>query len=97
MDVLAGVAPALAAYLREMIDHDAPTPIYRQMADILRSQIASGELVAGRRIPSVVNLQQTYGIARGSVLHALRLLTDEGLLVVVTGRGTFVAEPKSQP
>lgn len=95
MDVLAGTVTAPAAYRRGMIDHDAATPIYQQMAAILRGQIESGELPAGRRIPSVTDLQHTYGIARGSVLHALRLLTQEGLLVVVTGRGTFVAEGDS--
>jgi len=75
-----------------MIDPDGPVPLYRQLADLLREQIQRGELRPNRRIPSVATLQQEYGLARGTVLHAVKVLVDEGLVYVVTGRGVYVRD-----
>jgi GntR family transcriptional regulator len=77
-----------------MIDPDGPEPIYQQVAAILRAQIASGELEPNRPIPSVVQMTQTYGIARGTALKVIDLLRQEGLVRTVQGKGTFVA-PRS--
>lgn len=73
-----------------MVDPDGPVPLYAQLAALLRDQIASGQLPPNRPIPSVVRLQQEYGLARGTVLHAIEVLRDEGLVQVVPGRGTYV-------
>lgn len=72
------------------IDHDGPVPVYRQLVDALRAAIASGELPAGRPIPSVVQLQQMTGLARGTVIKAVRVLVEEGLVEIVQGRGAYV-------
>ena len=77
------------------IDHDGETPIYLQLAAILRAQIASGELAPGRPIPSEKSLMQQYGVARGTAAKAVKVLRDEGLVRVSFGRGTFVAPRKS--
>lgn len=71
------------------IDPDKPTPLYRQLADILRGQIGRGELTG--RVPSIKTLAQTYGVAMGTAERALTLLRDEGLIVMVIGRGAFVS------
>lgn len=73
-----------------MIDHEGPTPVYQQVAAILRDQIASGELAPNRPIPSITQLTQTYGIARGTAIKAVQLLVDEGLVFPVVGRGVYV-------
>lgn len=73
-----------------MIDPDGPVPVYLQLAALLRGQIEAGEIPPGRAIPSVARLQQEYGLARGTVLHAVKVLVDEGLVVTVSGKGTFV-------
>jgi GntR family transcriptional regulator len=73
-----------------MIDPDGPEPVYLQLAGILRAQIDSGELPANRLIPSIDHLRQTYGLARGTVLHAIQVLRDEGRVRTVQGRGTYV-------
>ena len=70
------------------IDHDAETPLYRQVADILRARIESGEI--SRRVPSVKSLVQEFGVAQGTAERALALLRDEGLIRSVMGRGHFV-------
>ena len=73
-----------------MIDPDGPVPLYRQLAELLREQIADGTLPPDRPIPSVARLQQEHGLARGTVLHAVRVLVDEGVCYVVPGKGTYV-------
>ncbi|MDG4828391.1 winged helix-turn-helix domain-containing protein [Solwaraspora sp. WMMD1047] len=73
-----------------VIDADGPVPLYEQVAAILRQRIAAGELPPDRPIPSVARLQQEHGIARGTALHAVRVLVEEGLAYVVQGKGTYV-------
>jgi GntR family transcriptional regulator len=70
------------------IDHDAETPLYLQLAAILRGKIAAGELT--RRIPSVKTLSQEYEVAQGTAERALAVLRSEGLIRSVMGRGAFV-------
>lgn len=72
------------------IDHLGETPVYQQLAAILRDRISSGELAAGRPLPSYVTLVQQYGVARGTAAKAVGVLVDEGLVRIVPGRGAFV-------
>lgn len=72
------------------VDHDAETPLWLQLANILRAQIQSGELPPGRIMPSETTLMQEHGVARGTVRKAVDALADEGLVNRVQGRGTFV-------
>jgi GntR family transcriptional regulator len=84
------MSSALVAYRRDMIDPEGPAPVYQQLAALLREQIERGDLPPNRAIPSVARLQQEHGLARGTVLHAVRTLVEEGIVYVVPGRGTFV-------
>jgi GntR family transcriptional regulator len=72
------------------IDPGGATPLWRQLADILRERISSGDLTAGRVMPSETTLSQEFGVARGTVVKALDALEEEGLVTRVQGRGTFV-------
>ena len=72
------------------IDTESPVPPYRQVAAFLRGRIESGELAPGRRLPSIADLVQDYGIARTTAAKALRVLIDEGLAEVSPGMGTYV-------
>ena len=72
------------------VDHDAETPLWQQLADILRAKIKSGELPPGRIMPSESTLMQEHGLARGTVRKAIDALVQEGLVNRVQGRGTFV-------
>jgi GntR family transcriptional regulator len=67
-----------------------PIPMYTQLADILREMITSGELEPRSPLPSESYLQQEHGIARGTVRTAIGILRDEGLVVTIGGRGTYV-------
>jgi DNA-binding GntR family transcriptional regulator len=72
------------------IDPDSATPLYEQLADLLRRQITTGELPV-RRLPAIKTLAQTYSVSRGTAERAIRILRDEGLVRTSLGRGIFVA------
>ncbi|NUP47254.1 MAG: winged helix-turn-helix transcriptional regulator [Catenulispora sp.] len=74
------------------IDHGAPLTPYRQLAGILRARIARGDWAPGRRIASETDLVQQYGLARTTVRRAIAVLREDGDVVVVPQRGTFVAD-----
>jgi DNA-binding GntR family transcriptional regulator len=71
----------------------APVPRYRQIADIIRKRIESGELQPERPIPSESAIMQEFGVARATARHAVELLRDQGLVVKVPGLGTYVRKP----
>ncbi len=75
------------------IDREGPIPPYRQIADQLRARIADGTIPVGRRIPSLVELEQEFGVARDTLRKAVKVLKDEGLVETVTGMGVFVTQP----
>lgn len=74
------------------IDPDAITPLYQQLVQILRDRIKDGTYPPGKRMPSRFELEQEFGLAQGTISKALDRLKDEGLIVGITGRGTFVRE-----
>ncbi|MFD9561551.1 GntR family transcriptional regulator [Streptomyces sp. NPDC059994] len=76
-----------------IIDREGPVPPYRQIAADLRRQIEDGTIPPGRRIPSMVELEQTYGVARDTLRKATQVLKDEGLVETVSGMGIFVVNP----
>jgi GntR family transcriptional regulator/MocR family aminotransferase len=72
------------------VDPGLPVPAYQQLEAILRRRIKAGEWQTGP-LPSVAYLQQEYGVGRDTVLHALRLLREAGLIFTVPKRGSYVA------
>jgi GntR family transcriptional regulator len=78
------------------VDHMDPTPLYVQLAGILRRMITSGELQPRSALPSESYLQQEHGVSRGTVRMAMGVLREEGLVVTIAGRGTFVRVPEPQ-
>ena len=75
------------------VNADLPEPAYQQLAGILTRRIKDGEWRTGP-LPSVKALQQDYGVGRDTVLHALRLLRDDGLIFTVSKRGSYVSQPR---
>jgi DNA-binding GntR family transcriptional regulator len=76
------------------IDHDSPTPLYRQLAALLRAQIDNGTLTG--RVPSVKTLSQEHGVSHITTEKALAVLKDEGLIHSVIGKGTYVKQRPSR-
>jgi GntR family transcriptional regulator len=73
------------------IDHGDPTPLHEQVAAEIRRAIADGQAAPGERLPPARDLAAVLGVNRNTVLRALRLLRDEGLLEFRRGRGITVA------
>ena len=67
----------------------AELPSERLAAEI-RRKIESAEWPSGDQIPSVTDLAATHEVSRATVVKAVRVLVDEGLLVTRQGWGTFV-------
>jgi DNA-binding GntR family transcriptional regulator len=74
-----------------VVDHLDPTPLKVQLANVLRARIMSGDLAKGQPLPSESYLQQEHGVSRGTVREAVKILQDEGLVVTIQGRATYVA------
>jgi GntR family transcriptional regulator len=74
------------------IDRTSAIPKYRQLADLLRYKVFSGELRPGDPFPSESRLRDTHGISRVTIRQALSELERDGLLQRVPGKGTFVRE-----
>ncbi|MET9189557.1 GntR family transcriptional regulator [Streptomyces tendae] len=78
-----------------IIDREGPVPPYRQIADDLRRKIEDGTIPPGRRIPSIVEMEQEYEVARDTLRKATQVLKDEGLVETVNGMGIFVIDPST--
>ncbi|MGI5142184.1 MULTISPECIES: GntR family transcriptional regulator [unclassified Streptomyces] len=74
------------------LDRDAMTPMYAQLANVLRDRIRRGEIPVGRRLPSQSELEAETGgvVSRRTIKSALELLAAEGLVQGVQGKGVFV-------
>lgn len=72
------------------IDREDPTPLHEQVAAEIRRAIAEGEARPGDRIPQARDLATVLGVNNNTVLRALRLLRDEGLLEMGRGRAIRV-------
>jgi GntR family transcriptional regulator len=78
------------------IDRAAPLQLHKQVAAEIRRAIAEGEAGPGERLPPARDLAAVLGVNTNTVLRALRLLRDEGLLEFRRGRRITVAGTPEQ-
>ncbi|WP_343553910.1 GntR family transcriptional regulator [Pantoea sp.] len=69
---------------------DSEVPLYLQVSEWIRENIYKGDLTTGDRVPSENQIMEMLGVSRGTVKKAVTMLVNEGLLVQVQGKGTFV-------
>ena len=67
-------------------------PRWRQVYEIIAGRIADGTYPPGTRIPSVVQLQEEFGIATATGQKVMRQLRADGLIDTEPGMGSFVKE-----
>lgn len=79
-----------------------PEPMYKRVAEDLRSKIESAQIAPGSQLPTELELMEDYGerfgdsssrgstISRNTVRDAIKLLVARGLVVTRPGKGTFV-------
>ncbi|MGA2829874.1 MAG: GntR family transcriptional regulator [Streptosporangiaceae bacterium] len=73
------------------LDRRDPLPLYDQVCAEIRRAIADREIGPGERLPPAKDLAAVLNVNTNTVLRALRLLRDEGLLEFRRGRGVTVA------
>ena len=66
------------------------TPIYEQLTTQIKSLVIDGKLAAGEALPSVRSLAAELKISALTVKKAYDRLEEEGLIVTVHGKGSFV-------
>lgn len=74
-----------------VLDRASPTPLSRQIADLLREQILTGQIGPGVRLPATRMLAEELAVSRNTTLLAYDMLTAEGYLEGKVGAGTTVA------
>jgi GntR family transcriptional regulator len=72
------------------VDRGDPASLHDQVAAEIRRAIATGEASPGERLPPAVDLAAILGVNRNTVLRALRILRDEGMVDFTRGRGVHV-------
>lgn len=76
---------------------DNPLPLHTRIREELRQQITRGHLAPRQRLDSEAQLMRRYGVSRITVRQALQTLEQQGLIVKVAGKGSFVApQPPTQ-
>ena len=83
----------IIVYLTEsgtyMLKRNSHTPLYIQLADLLREQINTGVIKVGDKLPSEAEMIKEYKLGRLTVREALSILANEGLIEKHHGKGTF--------
>ena len=78
------------------LDPADPTTLHEQAAAHIRRAIAEGQAAPGERLPPARDLAAVLGVNRNTVLRALRLLREEGVVEFRRGRGiTVTAAPQA--
>ncbi|MEU4405048.1 GntR family transcriptional regulator [Streptosporangium sp. NPDC023963] len=79
------------------VDHLDQTPLWEQVARIIAAQIKAGDYEPRQVLPSEKQMEDEYGVSRGTVRRAMAHLGEQGWTVTVQGRGSFVAPRESWP
>jgi len=81
--------------MKSQIDHHSGEPIYRQIVEAVKYQVARGDLREGDQLPSLRNLANELGINVRTVVKAYDQLVHGGLAVRQHGRGVFITSPQN--
>ncbi|MFA6568139.1 MAG: GntR family transcriptional regulator [Victivallales bacterium] len=69
-------------------------PYYIQVADVLRKELKAGQYLAYSEFPDELALAARFSVSKDVIRQSRKILSDEGLLKPVQGKGTYVMEPK---
>lgn len=73
------------------IERRAGVAMWKQIAEVLRTELSRAEVSEGEKIPTEQELAQSFEVNRHTVRRAISTLIEEGFLRSDQGRGTFVA------
>ncbi|WP_211592049.1 GntR family transcriptional regulator [Microbispora sp. H10836] len=72
-------------------DPQEPVPAYRRLAAMLREEIVRGRIEPDRPLPPEERLVREQGFAPEDVRRAVEVLSGEGLVYTIEGRGAYVS------
>jgi GntR family transcriptional regulator len=75
------------------INFQTHIPIYIQVMDQIKGQLAAGVLNPGDQLPTVRQLAADLRVNFNTIARAYRLLDEAGIISTQHGRGTFILEP----
>lgn len=81
--------------MRILLEQQSGEPIYQQIVEAIKFQIALGRLAVGDRLPSIRELADDLQINTRTVVKAYEELVRAGLAVMQQGRGVFVTAPQA--
>jgi len=73
------------------VNKNAPIPMYQQILNEIRNNIAGGEWPPNSQIPTEAELESELGVSRVTIRQALSAAAEEGLVIRMPGKGTFVS------
>ncbi len=73
------------------IDRSESVPLHDQVAAEIRRAITEGEARPGERLPLARDIAAVLGVNKNTVLRAMHMLRDEGLVELGRGRGITVS------
>lgn len=76
-----------------MLNKNSIQPLYKQLMDIIASQIKNGTYKPGEKIPTEPELAELYQVSRITVRRTVEELCTQGYLIKHQGKGTFVKSP----
>lgn len=80
----------------EKLDKNNLVPLHQQLKELLKHKIETNEYKLGESIPSTSELCSNFGLSHITVRKAVSALVNEGFLVGVPGKGTFVSETQEK-
>lgn len=75
---------------KKKVDKSSRLPAYAQLANIIRSAIASGEFGPGERLPAESAFAKSHQVSAMTARQAVSVLEEEGLVIRKQGKGTYV-------
>ncbi len=79
---------------RKVINKNNPMPLYSQIADWIREKISTKEWKKDYQLLAEEELAKQLEVSRGTLRKAISSLIEEGILIQIQGKGTFVVEAK---
>ena len=76
------------------INQTLDIPIYQQLVDKIRAAVKAGTLNTGAQLPTVQELSDRLGVARGTIKRAYDQLEYEGLIEKIRGKGSFICQQR---
>ena len=75
-----------------MTKPNSPTPLYHRVYAVMRERIVNGYYPDNVPVPSEAELSGSFGVSRITVRKAMEMLSAEGLITRMRGRGTCVTD-----